>query len=137
PASKYAPNDRAELLKRLATFQEITDWTPKPDLVNEIEWAKRGARKEIVADLLPDEPRFARQTRLIEAALALHNDTICNGRCTMLNTHDVSKLNHFNLDGRINSVAKTILLNEDGGAGAQLAKHLNSVAGFGLAVCLD
>ncbi|CRK38301.1 hypothetical protein BN1708_016622, partial [Verticillium longisporum] len=42
PASKYAPNDRAELLKRLATFQEITDWTPKPDLVNEIEWAKRG-----------------------------------------------------------------------------------------------
>ncbi|KAM0331433.1 hypothetical protein ACHAQA_003106 [Verticillium albo-atrum] len=42
PASKYAPNDRSELLKRLATFQEITDWTPKPDLVNEIEWAKRG-----------------------------------------------------------------------------------------------
>lgn len=42
PAAKYTPSDRAELLKRLATFQEITDWTPKPDKVNEIEWAKRG-----------------------------------------------------------------------------------------------
>lgn len=39
---KYCPGDRAELLKRLATFQELTDWTPKPDRVNEIEWAKRG-----------------------------------------------------------------------------------------------
>jgi hypothetical protein len=29
-------------LKRLGTFQELTDWTPKPDKVNEIEWAKRG-----------------------------------------------------------------------------------------------
>ncbi|GJC96577.1 hypothetical protein ColKHC_05403 [Colletotrichum higginsianum] len=41
-ASKFAPSDRSELLKRLASFQEITDWTPKPDAVNEIEWAKRG-----------------------------------------------------------------------------------------------
>ncbi|KAF9876328.1 hypothetical protein CkaCkLH20_06271 [Colletotrichum karsti] len=40
--SKYAPSDRSELLKRLASFQEITDWTPKPDRVNEVEWAKRG-----------------------------------------------------------------------------------------------
>ncbi|GKT57757.1 C3HC zinc finger domain-containing protein [Colletotrichum tofieldiae] len=40
--SKFAPSDRSELLKRLASFQEITDWTPKPDAVNEIEWAKRG-----------------------------------------------------------------------------------------------
>ncbi|KID67339.1 Zinc finger, C3HC-like protein, partial [Metarhizium hybridum] len=40
--AKYCPGDRDELLKRLATFQEITDWTPKPDKVNEIEWAKRG-----------------------------------------------------------------------------------------------
>ncbi|KAF6819349.1 mRNA export factor rsm1 [Colletotrichum sojae] len=40
--SKFAPSDRNELLKRLATFQEITDWTPKPDRVNEVEWAKRG-----------------------------------------------------------------------------------------------
>jgi hypothetical protein len=39
---KYSPGDRDQLLKRLATFQELTDWTPKPDLVNEIEWAKRG-----------------------------------------------------------------------------------------------
>lgn len=41
-AAKYSPSDRTELLRRLATFQEITDWTPKPDKVSEIEWAKRG-----------------------------------------------------------------------------------------------
>ncbi|KAJ4266551.1 hypothetical protein NW762_004540 [Fusarium torreyae] len=40
--ARYAPTDRADLLKRLGTFQEITDWTPKPDKVNEVEWAKRG-----------------------------------------------------------------------------------------------
>ena len=40
--AKYAPGDRDELLKRLATFQELTDWTPKPERVSEIEWAKRG-----------------------------------------------------------------------------------------------
>lgn len=39
---KYCPGDRDELLKRLSSFQELTDWTPKPDPVNEIEWAKRG-----------------------------------------------------------------------------------------------
>ena len=39
---KYCPGDREQLLRRLATFQELTDWTPKPDRVNEIEWAKRG-----------------------------------------------------------------------------------------------
>lgn len=40
--AKYCPGDRSELLKRLATFQEITDWTPKPDKLSEVEWAKRG-----------------------------------------------------------------------------------------------
>ncbi|CAM1505734.1 Fc.00g113710.m01.CDS01 [Cosmosporella sp. VM-42] len=40
--ARYSPTDRGELLKRLGTFQEITDWTPKPDGVNEVEWAKRG-----------------------------------------------------------------------------------------------
>jgi hypothetical protein len=40
--AKYCPSDRPELLRRLATFQELTDWTPKPDRVSEIEWAKRG-----------------------------------------------------------------------------------------------
>lgn len=39
---KYCPADRDELLRRLATFQELTDWTPKPDPVNEVQWAKRG-----------------------------------------------------------------------------------------------
>ncbi|PON27677.1 hypothetical protein TGAM01_v203444 [Trichoderma gamsii] len=41
-SARYSPGDREELLKRLATFQEITDWMPKPDRVNEVEWAKRG-----------------------------------------------------------------------------------------------
>lgn len=41
-ASKYSPSDRGALLRRLATFQELTDWTPKPERVSEIEWAKRG-----------------------------------------------------------------------------------------------
>ncbi|KAI2607973.1 zf-C3HC-domain-containing protein [Hypoxylon sp. NC1633] len=39
---KYCPGDRDELIRRLGTFQELTKWTPKPDKVNEIEWAKRG-----------------------------------------------------------------------------------------------
>jgi len=39
---KYCPGDREQLLRRLATFQELTDWTPKPDRVNEVQWAKRG-----------------------------------------------------------------------------------------------
>ncbi|KAF3761488.1 zf-C3HC-domain-containing protein [Cryphonectria parasitica EP155] len=39
---RYCPGDRDELLKRLVSFQELTDWTPKPDLVNEVQWAKRG-----------------------------------------------------------------------------------------------
>ncbi|KAI1434726.1 C3HC zinc finger-like-domain-containing protein [Xylaria sp. CBS 124048] len=39
---RYCPSDREELIKRLGTFQELTEWTPKPDPVNEIEWAKRG-----------------------------------------------------------------------------------------------
>lgn len=39
---KYCPADREELLKRLASFQELTDWTPKPNPVAEVQWAKRG-----------------------------------------------------------------------------------------------
>ncbi|PSR97424.1 C3HC zinc finger-like-domain-containing protein, partial [Coniella lustricola] len=39
---KYCPGDRVELLKRLVSFQELTDWTPKPEAVNEVQWAKHG-----------------------------------------------------------------------------------------------
>ncbi|KAL2115969.1 hypothetical protein VTJ04DRAFT_10224 [Mycothermus thermophilus] len=42
PPPKYCPTDRDQLLRRLATFQELTDWAPKPERVSEIEWAKRG-----------------------------------------------------------------------------------------------
>ncbi|KFH46091.1 mRNA export factor-like protein [Hapsidospora chrysogenum ATCC 11550] len=42
PLARFCPTDRAELLKRLATFNDITDWTPKPERVSEIEWARRG-----------------------------------------------------------------------------------------------
>ncbi|KAK1755652.1 copper-exporting ATPase [Echria macrotheca] len=41
-APRYCPGDREQLVRRLATFQELTDWTPKPDRVSEVEWAKRG-----------------------------------------------------------------------------------------------
>ncbi|KAM0738698.1 hypothetical protein ACQRIT_006435 [Beauveria bassiana] len=41
-AARYCPGDREQLLRRLASFQEITSWTPKPDRVGEVEWAKRG-----------------------------------------------------------------------------------------------
>ncbi|KAI3335532.1 zf-C3HC-domain-containing protein [Ustulina deusta] len=39
---RYCPSDRDELIRRLGTFQDLTEWTPKPDRVGEIEWAKRG-----------------------------------------------------------------------------------------------
>ncbi|KAI0999921.1 hypothetical protein K3495_g8275 [Podosphaera aphanis] len=39
---KYAPWDRNEFLKRLKSFSNILDWTPKPARVNEVQWAKRG-----------------------------------------------------------------------------------------------
>jgi hypothetical protein len=39
---KYAPWDRTAFLARLKSFSNITDWTPKPSRVNEVEWAKRG-----------------------------------------------------------------------------------------------
>lgn len=39
---KYAPWDREAFLKRLKSFSNLTDWTPKPARVNEVEWAKRG-----------------------------------------------------------------------------------------------
>ena len=39
---RYCPSDRDQLIRRLGTFQELTEWTPKPDKVNEIEWAKWG-----------------------------------------------------------------------------------------------
>ncbi|RYP75787.1 hypothetical protein DL769_003743 [Monosporascus sp. CRB-8-3] len=42
PEPKFCPGDRDQLIRRLATFQELTEWTPKPDKVSEIEWAKRG-----------------------------------------------------------------------------------------------
>ncbi len=41
-APKYAPWDRVAFLKRLESFKSVTDWTPKPAKVNEVEWAKRG-----------------------------------------------------------------------------------------------
>lgn len=41
-APKYAPWDRGEFLKRLKSFSNLADWTPKPARVNEVEWAKRG-----------------------------------------------------------------------------------------------
>lgn len=41
-APKYAPWDRVAFLQRLKSFSNLTEWTPKPAKVNEVEWAKRG-----------------------------------------------------------------------------------------------
>ena len=97
---KYCPGDREELLKRLASFQELTDWTPKPDPVNEVQWAKRGwicqgkervrctlcnkelvvklNRKEVdgreVPVLVPSEIEDALVARYVELIVASHQD---------------------------------------------------------------
>ena len=42
PTPKYAPWDRAAFLERLSSFTRLTEWMPKPDRANEVEWAKRG-----------------------------------------------------------------------------------------------
>ena len=72
PPPRYCPGDRDQLLKRLATFQDLTDWTPKPDRVSEIEWAKRGW--------------------VCQAKERL--------RCTLCNKEIVVKLNKKEVDGR-------------------------------------
>ncbi|KAF1981954.1 zf-C3HC-domain-containing protein [Aulographum hederae CBS 113979] len=38
----YMPYSRPQFLERLKTFADVKLWTPKPDSVNEVEWAKRG-----------------------------------------------------------------------------------------------
>ncbi|KAI1326578.1 zf-C3HC-domain-containing protein [Xylariaceae sp. FL0255] len=67
---RYCPSDRDELIRRLQTFQELTEWTPKPDRVNEIEWAKRGwvcAGKERVRCTLCHKELVVRtNTRTVE-----------------------------------------------------------------------
>jgi hypothetical protein len=63
---KYCPGDRDQLIKRLASFQELTDWTPKPDPVNEVEWAKRGWMchgKELVGCILCNKELIVKLNR--------------------------------------------------------------------------
>ncbi len=38
----YAPWSREQFLDRLKTFRDVGSWSPKPDRVNEVQWAKRG-----------------------------------------------------------------------------------------------
>lgn len=97
---KYCPADREELLKRLASFQELTDWTPKPNPVAEVQWAKRGwicqgkervrctlcnkelvvklNRKEVdgkeVPVLVPSEIEDALVARYVELIITSHQD---------------------------------------------------------------
>lgn len=99
-SARYSPADRQELLRRLATFQELTDWTPKPEPVSEIEWAKRGwvcqakervrcvlchkelvvklNRKEVdgkeVAILVPSEVEDALVSKYAELIVASHQE---------------------------------------------------------------
>lgn len=41
-APNFSPWSHEAFLKRLHTFSPVTLWHPKPDAVNEVEWAKRG-----------------------------------------------------------------------------------------------
>ncbi|KAG6318421.1 hypothetical protein E4U22_005420 [Claviceps purpurea] len=93
--AKYCPGDRDELLKRLATFQDITDWTPKPDKINENEWAKRGwicqgkekvrcvlCHKELVVKLSKNEDESAKpsaalaSSEIADALAEKHSDLV-------------------------------------------------------------
>ena len=38
----FAPWDRGQFLKRLATFRHVDKWRSKEEKVNEVQWAKRG-----------------------------------------------------------------------------------------------
>ncbi|RMJ22118.1 hypothetical protein PHISP_07017 [Aspergillus sp. HF37] len=38
----FVPWDRERFLERLETFRRVDRWSPKPDAVNEVAWAKRG-----------------------------------------------------------------------------------------------
>ena len=38
----FAPWDRGQFLNRLKTFRHVEKWMGKPDLINEVQWAKRG-----------------------------------------------------------------------------------------------
>lgn len=38
----YAPWSQIQFLSRLKTFADIKLWLPKPDKVNEVQWARRG-----------------------------------------------------------------------------------------------
>jgi C3HC zinc finger-like len=42
PPSKYAPWSQELFLERLKTFADIKAWTPKPEPIGEVGWAKRG-----------------------------------------------------------------------------------------------
>lgn len=41
-APSFAPWSHDAFVKRLRTYSPVTMWHPKPDSVNEVEWAKRG-----------------------------------------------------------------------------------------------
>jgi hypothetical protein len=65
-AARYCPGDRGQLIRRLASFQELTEWTPKPERISEIEWAKRGWEckgKERVRCVLCDKELVVRLHR--------------------------------------------------------------------------
>ncbi|KAK4507396.1 hypothetical protein PRZ48_001131 [Zasmidium cellare] len=42
PPPNYSPWSQETFLARLKTFRSVSLWHPKPDAINEVEWAKRG-----------------------------------------------------------------------------------------------
>lgn len=47
PPPNFAPWSQESFLARLKTFSSVSKWYPKPDVINEVEWAKRGWVRKI------------------------------------------------------------------------------------------
>ena len=95
PLARFCPTDRNELVKRLATYNDITDWTPKPDRVSEIEWAKRGwvchgketvrcvlCHKELVVKLNKKEVDGKEVSVLVSSEIGEQIQAVLPGACT-------------------------------------------------------
>lgn len=64
PPPNFAPWSQESFLARLKTFSSVSQWHPKPEVINEVEWAKRGwvraMRKEAnVKHAMGQEPPFS------------------------------------------------------------------------------
>ena len=84
----FVPWDRSQFLERLRTFTSVINWSPKPDIINEVQWAKWGWKcdgretvkcvscsKRIVINLCMDNPLF-KNFSVQEEGLVSNNEEI-------------------------------------------------------------